>query len=84
MAAILVEFNISDKIRYFILENVLNNDTCMEALGEELRFNWKERRLWCAGHIINLMAYLILYGKDIKALKDKLEKAKDKIKQLKL
>ncbi len=56
----------------------------MEALGKELRFNWKERQLWCAGHIINLMAYLILYGKDIKALKDKLEKAKDKIKQLKL
>jgi len=28
------------------------------------------------------MAYLILYGKDIKALKDKLKEAKDKIKQL--
>jgi hypothetical protein len=56
----------------------------MEALGEELGFNWKECRLWCAGYIINLVARLILYSKDMKALEDKLEEVKDEIKYLKL
>ena len=39
VAAILAEFDISDKIGYFILDNASNNDTYMQALGEELGFN---------------------------------------------
>jgi hypothetical protein len=39
VAAILMEFNISNKIGYFILDNMLNNNTCIEALGKELGFN---------------------------------------------
>ena len=39
VAAILTEFNISDKIGYFILDNASNNDTYIEALGKELGFN---------------------------------------------
>ena len=56
----------------------------MEALGEELKFNWKEYWLWCAGYIINLVACSILYSKDMKALEDELEEAKDEIKYLEL
>jgi hypothetical protein len=39
VAAILAEFNIGNKIGYFILDNASNNDTYMEALGKELGFN---------------------------------------------
>jgi hypothetical protein len=79
VAAIITEFNISDKLGYFILDNALNNDTCIQALGEEFGFNWKQRRLRCAGHILNLVARSILYGKNPNALEVELKDTKDKI-----
>jgi len=39
VATILAEFDISNKVRYFILDNALNNNTYMQALGKELGFN---------------------------------------------
>ena len=39
IAAILTKFNISNKIGYFILDNISNNNTYMQALGKELGFN---------------------------------------------
>jgi hypothetical protein len=37
----------------------------MEELGLELSFNPQFRRLRCAGHMINLMAKQVLFGKDV-------------------
>jgi hypothetical protein len=79
VAAIITEFNIGDKLGYFILDNASNNDTRMQALGEEFGFNWKQRRLWCAGHILNLVARSILYRKNPNALEVELKDAKDEI-----
>jgi hypothetical protein len=39
VAAIITEFNISNKLRYFILDNASNNNTYIQALGEEFGFN---------------------------------------------
>jgi hypothetical protein len=61
---ILKDFAIEDKIGYFTLDNATNNDTCMQNLGLELNFDPKFRRLRCAGHMINLMAKQVLFGKD--------------------
>jgi len=60
----LKDFAIEEKIGYFTLDNAGNNDTCMQELGLELNFNPKFRRLRCAGHMINLMAKQVLFGKD--------------------
>ena len=82
--AIINEFNIQDRIGYFVLDNASNNDTCMQALAEEFEFDKDERRLCCVGHIINLVTCSILFGKDPDALEKKFEKAKEEVRELEL
>jgi type IV pilus biogenesis protein CpaD/CtpE len=53
-----------NQIGYFMLDNATNNDTAMEAIADEFGFDAKQRRLRCAGHIINLIARSLLYGFD--------------------
>jgi hypothetical protein len=59
----------SDRIRWFVADNALNNDTCLEALSDLLKFEATERRLRCAGYIFNLVAHSILFGIDNANLK---------------
>jgi hypothetical protein len=61
---ILKEYGIDRKIGYFTLDNASNNDTCMRELVLELNFDHKFRRLRCAGHMVNLMAKQVLFGKE--------------------
>jgi hypothetical protein len=60
---------ISDRIRWFVANNALNNDTCLKALSDLLEFEATKRRLWCVGHIFNLVAYSILFSIDNANLK---------------
>jgi hypothetical protein len=55
-----------DKTRlgYFVLDKASNNDTAMRAIAREFDFDATERRLRCAGHIINLIARHLLFGQD--------------------
>jgi hypothetical protein len=46
----------NNKLGYFILDNTLNNDTTLNELAKSMAFLPKERRLWCMGHILNLIA----------------------------
>jgi len=80
VAAVICEFDLQDRIGYFILDNAGNNDTCMQALADTFGFNWKERRIRCAGHVINLVAREILFGKN----PDALQAAKEELKELEL
>jgi hypothetical protein len=59
----------SDRIRWFVADNALNNDTCLEALSDLLEFEATERRLRCAGHIFDLVAHGILFSIDNANLK---------------
>jgi hypothetical protein len=59
----------SDRIGWFVANNTLNNDTCLKALSDLLKFEATERRLRCAGHIFNLVAYSILFSIDNANLK---------------
>ncbi|KAK4077569.1 hypothetical protein Purlil1_12331 [Purpureocillium lilacinum] len=52
----------SDKVGYFTLDNAGNNDTCMKDLAFEHGFSPEERRIRCAGHILNLCVRAMLYG----------------------
>src|SRR5438552_12897195 len=77
--AIIREFNLENRIGYFVLDNASNNDTCIEALAKEFGFNAQDRRLRCAGHIINLVAKALLFGNDIKAFEALVEVPKELI-----
>jgi len=63
---VIEDFDIASKLGFFVLDNALNNDTAMEAIGARFGFKPKERRLRCAGHIINLIARHLLFGFDKK------------------
>jgi hypothetical protein len=84
VGAILSEFDIQEQVGYFVLDNASNNDTSIEALAEEFEFDVKERRLRCAGHIINLMARQILFGEDLDAFELEINVAKDELEDLQL
>jgi len=59
-----------DRIGWFVADNASNNDTCIETLttGLDLDFNPAERRIRCAGHILNLVAHSVLFSRDEGAL----------------
>jgi hypothetical protein len=52
---------------YFTLDNAKNNDTAIEAIGTELKFRGKVRRIRCFGHILNLVCKQLLFGHDADA-----------------
>jgi hypothetical protein len=54
--AVINDYNLCDKVGFFVLDNVSSNDTAVAVLGETLQFDPKVRRLRCVGHILNLVA----------------------------
>jgi hypothetical protein len=64
-----------EKIGYFTLDNAENNDTAMEVIGAELGFDGRLRRGRCIGHIINLSAKALLFGKNADAFEQQLSGA---------
>ncbi len=62
MADTIGAFGIRDKIGYFTLDNVANNDTATESLATEFGFDRDERRIHCAPHFLNLAAKAMMYG----------------------
>ncbi|KAF5981720.1 restless-like transposase [Fusarium bulbicola] len=64
-----------EKIGYFTLDNAENNDTSMEVIGAELGFDGRLRRGRCIGHIINLSAKALLFGKNADAFEQQLSGA---------
>lgn len=61
---VIKDFGIQDKLGFFVLDNAPNNDTAMQFIADEFNFDPNERRLRCAGHIINLIARHLLFGFD--------------------
>ena len=47
-----------------------NNDTAMTELGQHLEFEGSKRRVRCFGHIVNLAAAALLFGKDASKVED--------------
>jgi hypothetical protein len=62
--AVIDDYNLRDKVGFFVLDNVSSNDTAVAVLGETLQFNPKVRRLHCVGYILNLVAQQLLFGSD--------------------
>jgi hypothetical protein len=60
---------------YFTLDNAPNNDTTLVELAKVLKFDPKEKRLRCIGHILNLIAESYLFGQDASSFKADFKKA---------
>ena len=72
---VIEDFQIQQKIGYFILDNVITNDKCVNLLvdrlflPEQAYFN-KFRCLRCIRHILNLVAKGLLFRKDAEAFEN--------------
>jgi hypothetical protein len=69
LVEIITDFEIADKIGYFVADNASNNDTAVEIVIHTLfpslpPAQRQQRRLRCWGHILNLAAKAFLFGKD--------------------
>jgi hypothetical protein len=67
--AIIEDYELVDRLGYFMLDNIKSNDTCVREILAKLRpdLDPKKRRLRCFGHIVNLAAKAFLFGKDPEA-----------------
>jgi len=63
---------------YFIADNVDNNNTYINKLFIEYKFDPLYCYLYCISHIINLVTYMLLFNVDLSAL-NKEEENKDEI-----
>jgi hypothetical protein len=66
-------------VGYFIADNADNNDTCINDLSVEFGFNPLYRRLRYMGHVINLVAHMLLFGVDSSALDKEEEENEDEV-----
>ena len=69
------EFDIVERIGYFVGDNAGNNDTALKHLGRRieesgrrLAVEYHEARLRCFGHVINLVVKRLLFGPKVKEL----------------
>jgi len=75
VAEVIEEFRISSRLGYFVLDNAGNNDTCIRQLATRYSFNAEQRRLRCMGHVINLIARSLLFGKNPDVVEDEVNRA---------
>jgi hypothetical protein len=64
---VLREYGIEEKLGYFVGDNASNNDTLVRHLAEaqvegNRLYNALEYRLWCVGHVINLLVKALWFG----------------------
>jgi len=62
------DYNIGDKVQYFIADNATANDRAIKVLSGSLNIRPEHHRLRCGAYVINLVAKAVLYGTDIDAL----------------
>ena len=72
---VLQDFKITSNIGVFVADNVDTNDVAIKAILRILRpdLTIRNRRARCLGHIINLAAKAIIFGKDTTAFDDAIE-----------
>jgi len=66
-------YELETKIGYFTLHNASNNDTALVQIAaylaqRNIKFNPRERRLRCFGHVINLVVKAFLWGVNTEVL----------------
>lgn len=66
---VIQDYEVTDKVGYFVLDNATNNNTCLEEVFDQLglKVPVEHRRLRCLGHVINLTAQAFLFGVNAEA-----------------
>ena len=81
---VIERFNLSNLLGYFVDDNATTNDSCVREIIQyfypqlsksQLAIKTKERRLRCAGHVINLVAKAFLFGENADAFEFEASKA---------
>ena len=72
LVGIIEEFELTDRLGYFMVDTADSNDTCLEHLIREImpgatEDDVDERRLRCWEHVLNLVAKAFLFGTDADA-----------------
>lgn len=76
---VLIEYEVTPRLGVFIADNAGDNDTAIRVILAQLRpdLSIDSRRARCLGHIINLAAKAFLFGSDIEAFEEAVEKVTD-------
>lgn len=83
LGSIITDYKIEDKIAAFQMDNASNNDTALTALMSKRPSIWlvaepfKQKRLRCFGHIINLVVKALLFGTRSSNFQKDLQEASD-------
>jgi len=77
---VIQEYRIGRQIGFFMLNNTLSNDTCIDYVLHKIYLYMNEKQhlrhhLQCLGHIINLIAQIYLLEKKAEETLDELELA---------
>ena len=60
---VIEEYEISQQVGFFTLDNASNNKTMLKAIGKTLGFDPDLRYCHCNGHTLNLAMHAFLFGK---------------------
>lgn len=82
--AVIDDYDLRDKVGFFVLDNASSNDTAVAILGETLQFDPKVRRLRCIGHILNLVAQQLLFGSDFEKFEGEIARVANLREEVKL
>src|SRR4051794_26107464 len=74
---IIQEFQIQDKIGFFVTDNAENNDTYISDLAVEFSFKKEDARCRCMGHCFNLVGRDLLFGDDPDRFEEDLDEKKE-------
>jgi len=66
LSSLLRHFKIDEKsFGNAVTDNASENAACLALLGDELCIDTAKRHVRCVGHVINLVAQQVLFGKDV-------------------
>jgi hypothetical protein len=82
--AVIDDYDLRDKVGFFVLDNASSNDTAVKILGETLQFDPQVRRLRCVGHILNLVAQQLLFGSDFEKFEGEIARVANLREEVKL
>jgi hypothetical protein len=75
--AVINDYDLRNKVRFFVLDNASSNNTAVAVLGETLQFDPRVRQLRCVGHILNLVAQQLLFGSDFEKFESEVARVAD-------
>jgi hypothetical protein len=66
-------YNLRESFGYTITDNTSENRAYLNLLSQELGFNTAKRHVLYIGHIINFVAYKVLFGSDVELFEYELD-----------